>query len=171
MKLKRILQSLIFGLALNATPIMAKLPENTVVTPYFLVENSGSTKVGITISEGITRDVSLGIDSSRLYNNRYWENSGGIKYTRNFSTSSLSTSIGISEIKLDDPIYLYENNGDIIHTRDVKAFYLEANFTKQIIKGLNARVTYQRNFARSEVMDNNYPESRVSFGLEGKIEF
>lgn len=171
MKIPKILSSLVLGLTLGASVASANPPMDASLRPYALTSGSTSTRVGITFSEEVSDEASLGIDSSKLFAQDYKERSGGIQYTRKLGSQTLGGSIGISEIKLDDPIYLYENNGDIILTNNVEALYFEANYTHEIFKGLSARLSYQRNFARSEVMDNGYPKERTSVGLEGKITF
>jgi hypothetical protein len=180
MNIRRLITSatLILGLGMPATGLAKDFDGKIYADPYVTAGTSShserpfNARVGVTISGEITENSSLGIDSSTIYEGRRKEKCGAIVYTRRLEKETFSSAIGISEMILDHPIPQYDMNNPhkYSETRESAALYLEMGYTRKINDWLNLKLSYQRNFADSETMEQ-YPSDRFSIGLQGKLEF
>jgi hypothetical protein len=177
MNIKGIITSAALALSLSipAAGLAKDFEEKICIEPYITAgtstspEHTSHSRAGITVSGKITENSSLGVDTSILWEGKDREECGAIKYTRRQNPYTFSLSAGISNIKLDTPVH-WQGIEFYEETTDGAALYLETTFTREIIKGLSLRGSYQRSFAIPEVIDQ-YPENRFSIGLEGKLEF
>jgi hypothetical protein len=176
--MKKLLSALGLIIALGSTPTQARDPSSKFfIDSYILTGNSTTNdvpahiKMGFTISEEITKGSSWGLDHSTLFEGKNYETSLGFRHINRSDNHSHGFGFGISRVRFDEPIYLYENDGTEKRTDKENVLYFELNLSRKLINNLNTRVNYQRNFARDEILRANYPKDRLSIGLEYKIEF
>ncbi len=171
MRLKTLLSATGLALALSATPAQAENPE-FIINPYLLTGTSTTNnvephyKVGLTFSQEITENLSFGLDFGKLQEGDLCENSGGFRYLIRSNAHTTGLNLGISEVTFREPLYLHDNNGTERRSTIENTLYLGLDFTKKVWDNLKARINYQRNFAPQELLDINYPEDRISLGLE-----
>ncbi len=183
MSIKGILSktALILALGIPAISPAKDFEDKIYAEPYTTLGTSTDSerplhaRAGVTVSGRITENSSIGIDSFRLFEGRRKEDGGSIKYTRRFDNGTFSLAPGVLDVRLEDPIYIINPTpapGENNHyaTIDYPVFFLEVGLTREIAKGISLKFTYQKNFGESQVMDQ-YPSSRFSAGIEGKIEF
>ena len=159
------------GLILALNTAQAENPE-FIINPYLLTGTSITNnvephyKAGLTFSQEITENHSFGLDFGKLQEGDLCENFGGFRYSVRDNAHTTGLNLGISEVTFKEPLYLYDNNGTERRSTKENTLYLGLDFTKKVWDNLKARINYQRNFAPQELLDLNYPQDRISLGVE-----